>query len=208
MNTAFGRTRVMLACTVAASLALVMDHSPAQEPKDQLKVDMAAMMAKARKYTQPGRNHEILERFIGKWNTETRIHMGSNPTPAEKGTAEFSWLMKGRWLKSETNGAMMGMPFQSFTLMGYDIFKQNYVATTVSSIDTSMIHVEGKMDPGGKALLMYGVMDEYTTGEHDKSVKNVWRFPAPDKMILEIHDLAIGENNTKVVEITFTKQAS
>ncbi len=54
--------------------------------------------------------------------------------------------------------------------------------------------------------MSYGTIDEYLTGEHDKMVKTVWRFISDDKMVLEIHDLPIGENNTKVVEITYTRK--
>jgi hypothetical protein len=43
---------------------------------------------------------------------------------------------------------------------------------------------------------MYGTLDEYLTGEHDKMVKSVWRFVSDDEMRLEVHDLAIGESNS------------
>ena len=101
----------------------------------------------------------------------------------------------------------MGRAMQSFSIMGYDNFKMSYVVTSVSSMDTAMNRAEGDMDPSGKAMLLYGTLDEYLTGEHDKMVKTVWRFPADDKMIMEIHDLPIGEKNTKVVEIVFTKKS-
>ena len=129
--------------------------------------------------------------------------MAGKPTPPEKGTAEFSWLMPGRWLKQESNGTIMGQPMKTFMLLGYDNFKMSYVSTQVSNLDTAMTHAEGDMDPGGKALLMYGTLDEYTTGEHDKMVRYIWRFPSADRMILEIHDLPIGENNTKVIEVVY-----
>ena len=48
-------------------------------------------------------------------------------------------------------------------------------------------------------------LDEYLTGEHDKMVKSVFRFVSEDEMKLEVHDLPIGESNTKVVEITYTR---
>jgi hypothetical protein len=89
--------------------------------------------------------------------------------------------------------------------MGYDNFKQSYVTTMVSTMDTAMLHAEGDMDPSGKALLAYGTLDEYLTGEHDKMVKYVWRFVSDDEIVLEIHDLPIGEHNTKVVEITYSR---
>ena len=74
-------------------------------------------------------------------------------------------------------------------------------------MDTAMSRAEGDLDPGGKVLLLYGTIDEYLTGEHDKMVKTVFRFLSPDKMIMEIHDLPIGEQNTKVVEVTYTRRS-
>lgn len=174
------------------------------DPKDAA-ANMAAMMEKAKRFTQPGEQHKALEKFLGKWSIEMRIFMAGKPTAPEKGTAEFSWLMAGRWMKSEWKGSMMGMPMEGFMILGYDNFKQSYVSTSISSADTAMTHAEGDMDPSGKALLSYGTLDEYLTGEHDKMVKYVWRFPSNDKMTLEVHDLPIGEKNTKVIEISYTR---
>jgi hypothetical protein len=176
-----------------------------QDARDAGGDDMAAMMAKAKQFTQPGEHHKELERFVGRWNTETRITMVGHDAPAEKGTAEFSWLMPGRWLKGETTGTVMGMPFDGFSITGYDNFKQSYVTTMVGNFDTAMIRAEGDMDPSGKALLLYGTLDEYLTGEHDKMVKTVWRFPSADKLVQEVHDLPIGEENTKVFEVVYTR---
>jgi hypothetical protein len=179
-----------------------------QEPDPkQAPADMAAMMAKAKRFIEPGKNHKLLERFLGKWNTETRIFMGGRSMPPEKGTAECAWLMKGRWLKLEASGTLMGRPNQVFMIIGYDNFRHNYVTTTVSSMDTAMLHSEGHTDQAGKVLLTYGPLDEYLTGEVAKMVKYIWRFASEDKVVFEVHDLAIGEQNTKVIEITYTKQA-
>ena len=167
---------------------------------------LAEAMKKAERYTKPGEHHKLLERFIGKWDTESRLILAGQATPADKGTVETSWLIEGRWLKSESKGTMMGQPFDTFMILGYDNFKMSYVNTVVNSADTAMVHSEGDLDPGGKALLMYGTLDEYTTGEQDKMVKTVIRFASKDKMIMEIHDLPIGERNTKVVEVVYTRQ--
>jgi uncharacterized protein DUF1579 len=187
----------------AAAAQAQSQPQPGKQPAGMS--EMAAAMAKARRYTQPSEAHKTLERFLGKWTTESRIFMAGKPTPAEKGTSEFSWLMPGRWLKHESNGTIMGQPMKTFLVLGYDNFKMSYVSSQVTSLDTAMTHAEGDMDPGGKALLMYGTLDEYTTGEHDKMVRYVWRFPSADRMILEVHDLPIGENNTKVIEVVFTR---
>lgn len=115
------------------------------------------------------------------------------------------WLVDGRWLISETNGTMMGMPLQAVNIMGYNNFKLSYVSTSVSSMDTAMNSNEGDLTPDGKALLLYGTLDEYLTGEHDKMVKTVWRFVSDDKLIMEVHELPIGEVDTMVVKIVCTR---
>lgn len=188
------------ACFVTGIACALFASAPAA-PQD----DMKAMMEKARRWTQPGENHKSLERFVGKWTVETRIHMGAEAMPPEKGTAEFRWRMPGRWLEGDWSASMMGMPAQGLMLLGYDNFKMSYVSTQVTSGDTAMTHAEGDMTPDGKSLVMYGTLDEYLTGEHDKMVKYAWRFVSNDEMRLEVHDLPIGETNTKVVEFSYKR---
>jgi hypothetical protein len=188
------------ACLVAGGLlaTLLTASAPPQDP-------MKEMMEKARKWTQPGEQHKLLERFVGKWDVELRMYMGENATPPEKCTAEVRWLMDGRWIESDWSGQMMGMPIRGHHLFGYDNFKMSYVMTAVTSFDTAMNHAEGDMTPDGKSLVLYGTLDEYLTGEHDKMVKYAYRFVSADEIKLEIHDLPIGEVNTKVVEFTYKR---
>ncbi len=185
--------------------ALPTATAPVQSPDPQGQDDMKAMMAKAAKFTKPGANHQMLERFLGKWKTETRGFMGDRAMPPSPGEAEFTWLMPGRWLQQRTKSSMMGMPFDIYAVLGYDNFKQSFVFTQVTTMDTAMNHAEGDMDPSGKSMLLYGTIDEYLTGENDKMVQYVWRFPSADEMVLEVHDLPIGESNNKVVEARFTR---
>jgi hypothetical protein len=201
--------RTLLFSMLIASVLCVSLPIPsvqAQDPGKQPSMpDMQAAMEKAKKVTQPGPNHKVLERFLGRWQTESRMFMSGQTTPPEKGTAEGKWLIEGRWMTIESTGSMMGMPMQTFTLMGYDNFKQSFVMTYVNSIDTAMLRSEGDLDRTGKMLIAYGTLDEYLTGEHDKMVKYVWRFQSDDKFVLEVHDLHIGDENTKVIDVTYTR---
>lgn len=199
------------ACALgAAAFPVLRDTAVAPAPQDpqdpQRGPDMAAMMARMARYTQPGPHHAALQRFVGTWITEMRITMAGSETPAEKGESTFSWLMDGRWLQARGTGSMMGQPVESFVLLGYDNFKQSYVSTGVTSMDTAMLRTEGDMTRDGDALISYGTMDEYLTGEHDKMVKLVWRFVSDDEMVQEVHDLPIGESGTKVVEIRYRRK--
>jgi hypothetical protein len=193
----------------AISIAFALATSALGQTNDPAKVkaEMAAMMEKAKRYTQPGEQHRALERFVGTWDTETRFFMAGKPTPPEKGRATFAWLMPGRWLKSELSGTFLGRPSRAFSLMGYDNFKQSFVVTMITDGDTAMNHAEGDLTPDGRVLIAYGTLDEYLTGEHDKMVKYVWRFEGKDRIVVEVHDLPIGEAHTKVVEITYTRRS-
>lgn len=191
------RFEIFFAIAIAGAASL-----SATEPQ----VDIKAELEKAKRYTAPGENHKELERFLGQWDTETRLMLPTGPTAPEKGSASYSWLMEGRWVKGESSGSMMGMPIRTFGILGYDNFKMSYVTANVNSFDTTLTTFEGDMDPSGKAILAYGTLDEYLTGEHDKMVKYVWRFISAEEIVMEVHDLPIGENNTKVIEIRFKRR--
>ena len=193
---------LLIASALAGSFFL---STTARPPAPQDPQQMQEMMKKAEKYTQPGKHHEALKRFLGKWTTETRFVMGQQKSPVEKGRAEWSWLVEGRWLQSSVTGTMMGRPMTAHGWLGYDNFKQSYVETRVSNMDTAMTHSEGDMTKDGKALITYGTLDEYLNGEHDKMVRYVWRFASADKIVLEVHDLAIGEEFTQVIEIVYQR---
>ena len=198
--------RTLLAGLAGASLAsllfLTTAATPVTPPQDAGDpADMAAMMKKMAEMTQPGEHHAFLERFVGDWTTSTSM-MGM---PGSPGTASFSWLHEGRWLMQEWSGSMMGMQTAGSAIMGYDNMKMSFVVASCSTMDTALHHAEGDLTQHRDALILYGTLDEYLTGEHDKMVRTVWRFPSDDEMVMEIHDLAIGEDNTKVVEITYTR---
>jgi hypothetical protein len=184
------------------------DKKPAGEKaKSDAQAAMQEGMKRWMEACTPGEQHKRLADLVGQWDTETRMAMGpgglGNP---EKGTAEFKWLIEGRWLMQESNGSMMGRPVKVYALTGYDNYKKKYVSSYVDSLTTTLLTAEGNFDQTGKVMLSFGLMDEPITGEHDKCVKYVWRFLTPDKMVFEIHDLPIGETNTKVVEITYTRK--
>ena len=177
----------------------VQDAAAAQTSPD----DMFAQMEVAAKYTKPGAEHKQLERFLGTW--DTRMTVTGMPM-ALPGTTNFRTMLDGYFIIGEGNTPIPGMGgTKTVTILGYDKFKLSYVSAMMSTMDTSLRTAEGDLTRDGKSLLIYGTLDEYLTGEHDKMVKYAWRFPSDDKMVLEVHDLPIGEENTKVVEVVFTR---
>ncbi len=192
-----------LICTATLALAVVLISGNALSGEDPL----ADAMAKAKKFTAPGKHHRELAYFIGKWDVETRMVMPGMKMPPSKGTAEYKWLIPGRWISSEHKGMMMGTPHQSFSIHGFDNFKKKWVTTWVSTMDTAMNRSEGVIvDPTGKVTAQYGTLDEYLTGEHDKPFKTITRRVTNDKFEVEIWDLGIGEAGAIVIKQTFARK--
>lgn len=98
------------------------------------------------------------------------------------------------------------MQMTGFGLTGYDNYAKMYVGMWVDNLSTTLATMEGTFDRSGKVLTMYGKMNEWMTGELGKTVKYVTSVVSKDKHAFEIHDLSIGEPNTKVIEVTYTRK--
>jgi hypothetical protein len=157
---------------------------------------------------QPTIYHERLEFFVGDWDVVTKLWMGGPGSPAQEstGTATYSWLMEGRWLATDFQGNMMGMPFDGFQLTGYDNYRREYVGIWVDSMSTSLSVSSGRLDQEGTVITMYGEMDDPSLGHLGKMAKYVTRIVDENTFVFEIHDLAIGGDATKVVEMTYTRR--
>ena len=79
-------------------------------------------------------------------------------------------------------------------------------ATAIDSFQTCMNSASGLFDQQGDHLTLWGMLDEPMTPEQDKQVKYVYRNFGQDKWTLEIHDMMIGESNTKVFEVEYRRK--
>lgn len=176
-------------------------YAPDMPSSDEI---MQKMMAAG----QPTKFHKRFDCFIGEWDIETKVWMAgpSNPPAVSKGTSTTRWKLAGKWLESHENTDFMGMPHESFSLFGYDNFKKKYTCSTINSMDTQMISVSGSINPAGDTMIMYGTLDEASTGEVSKNIKVVIHIPSDDKRVMEIHDLAIPEPHTKVMEYHYSRK--
>ncbi len=189
---------VLGAAAVAAPLATPQDAG-------KMPPEMAAAFAKAAKFTSPGELHQKLAPYAGKWDVVTTMTMGPGHEMKDKAKAEFSWLIDGRFLQQRIKGSLMGMPYEGFGLLGHDNFKQAFVSTWIDNLNTYKLDAEGRLAQDGRTLIFHGHLDEYLTGENDKPVRYVYRWKDDDHFTFEIHDLAIGESNTCVVTMHYTR---
>jgi len=107
-------TLVGFCLVLSVSVAMAKEKQPDQ-------MDMQAMMDTYKKLAIPGEPHKQLAGLAGSWTTKTKEWMDPSKPPMEStGTCEEKVLLDGRFLQQECTGDMMGQPFTSIGLTGYE----------------------------------------------------------------------------------------
>lgn len=193
-------TLVLAMLALAATSYLAVQQKPERfaYPKPE---DMQAGMARWMATFKPGPAHERLKELVGDWTVTMR--MGGVES---QGSAKASWFVQGKWLQIDTQYSAMDQAILHRTTLGYDNFKQRYVASFVDSLQTTLNTASGLFGQSGDDLFLWGTIDEPMTPEQDKQVKYVYRGFGQDKWVLEVHDMMIGESNTKVLEFAYVRK--
>ena len=192
---------------MVAALALAVSAGGAENKvdKDADAAALLAMQSGTKSATALTDQHRHLAFLIGSFELLITVSIPGMSTQEYAGEAEAKWLIPDRWVGTEITGEFFGQSFQSYSIMGYDSYAKNYVASTVQSLDNALNTVRGVIsDPNGKTVVMYGTIDEYLTGELNKPVKVVIE-PSGSGYAMEIWDLGIGVEGAMVVKYTFKR---
>jgi hypothetical protein len=189
---------------LTTGLLLTQDKKPERFTHPMPK-DMKEGMDRWVATMKPGPAHERLKELLGDYDISIKNPMAGSKEIKSTGT--FSWLAEGKWLKFEWTGmTMFGKPGSGLWVLGYDNFKERYVGMQVDSLQTCMNSMSGHFDASGDNLILWGTIDEPMTPEQDKYVRYIFRGFGKDSFTFEIHDMMIGESNTKVIEMAFTRR--
>jgi hypothetical protein len=124
--------------------------------------EMEAMM----KAMQPGENHKHLAWFAGDWTFTQKMWMDPSQPPAESsGTMKGEMILGGRYVQTQWQGNMMGMPFEGRSTEGYDNLKKEYVSSWVDNMSTGIMHSTGTCEEGGKKCTSKGDFIDPMTGK-------------------------------------------
>lgn len=156
---------------------------------------------------KPGPAHARLKELLGSYEMTMRMSMEPGKPPVEtKGSSEFTWLVEGKWLQQKSSIQMFGRKVETTSILGYDNFKERYVSVTCDSLQTTLNGASGHFDKSGDNLILWGTIDEPMTPEQDKTVRYVYRGFGQDKWTFEVHDMMIGETDTKVLEFEYARK--
>ena len=113
--------RTLSAMLIIAALALFSVASFAEGPQQPSPEEMQKMMEQWQKISTPGAPHAALAKMAGNWTYKMKMWMDPKAPPSEsEGTSKGTMLLDGRYLQTDNQGNMMGMPFHGIGTMGYD----------------------------------------------------------------------------------------
>ena len=191
-------TLVGFCLVLSVSVAMAKEKQPDQ-------MDMQAMMDTYKKLAIPGEPHKQLASLAGSWTTKTKEWMDPSKPPMEStGTCEEKVLLDGRFLQQECTGDMMGQPFTSIGVTGYDNFTKKYVTTWMSSMGTGIFVMEGTGSADGKTITLHGSHKDPMGG--DMKHHALWKFVDANTQTFEMYGAHGNDKDMKMMEITYNRK--
>lgn len=160
----------------------------------------APLIAEQPEFPQPTKEHQLLEKFVGTWKTQSEGSMGPDQPPMKcKGTMK-SRSLGGFWVINEMTGDMMGTPMNGIQTIGYDTDKQKYVGTWVDSMMNHMWQYEGTVDDAGTTLTLEAEGPNFMAENTTTQFRDTYEFKSPDH--IRTTSSMLGEDGKWVVFMT------
>ena len=169
----------------------------AQAPQGSAAAESSALQAMAL-----GPQQAQLTALLGRWDVEIVWSNGATPAQHSKGTADYAWVIKGRWLGCHVRAQMLGSAYEQFTILGYDSYARNTVEVAVESVDNSMLLSRGAaLRADQPVTLLFGELDEYTSGVLHRPYKVLLNRVSPDRHVITV--LGFDDSGHEVPKIEF-----
>lgn len=150
----------------------------------------------AQEVPKPGKEHEGLKKYEGKW--ETVMTAGGKE---EKGAAAYKMDLGGFWLTSTYEGTMEGMKFTGKGTDGYCPIKKKYVSFWTDSFSATPVVMEGTYDASKKTYTLSGDGPD-GTGKMTK-FKSVTTWKDDDTFTMS---MSIGDAKEPMFSITYKRK--
>ncbi len=166
----------------------------------------AAMMAQAKKYGTPGKNHEVLKPFVGKWTYTARSWMKpGDKTQESEGTSQNNLVLGGRFLKQEVRGQWNGKPFRGVGYTGYDNVRGEYQSIWMDNMMTGIMRIVGTYDEGSKTIKQSGSFSCPMTGQRDMWFRSEWKASSDSRNTYTAYGKDEKGKEFKSMEITYKR---
>jgi len=135
--------------------------------------------------TEPLKEHQWLEQFVGEWTSEGEASMGPDKPVEKFKTTESVRSIGGVWIACEGQGGMPGgAPATMIATLGFDPAKQRFVGTFIASMETHMWVYEGSLDAAGKVLTLDTVGPSFAGDGKMAKYQDIHELKSPDHRVL------------------------
>jgi hypothetical protein len=145
--------------------------------------------------TEPQKEHQWLQRFVGEWTFEGEAPMEPGQPPSQFTGTESVRSLEGLWFLAEGQGEMPGGgPATTMLTLGYDSQKQRYVGTWIGSMMTHLWVYEGELDADERVLTLKAQGPSMASEGKMTQYKDVTEFKSDDHRVLTSHVLGDDGN--------------
>jgi hypothetical protein len=171
------RDLVIWAAAITAFVVIFVPAIASTQGQKEMSEQDKKMMEQMMKYGTPGKEHELLKKYVGEWDVDIATYQDPAKPEMSKGTMKNMLILDGRYLKCDFEGMMGGMAAKGLEIIGYDLFKKEYTTFWIDSWSTAFTLTHGTLDTAGKVLTETGEFpDAMTDGKTLQKVKNVTTF--------------------------------
>jgi len=130
---------------------------------------------------RPGQEHQLLEKFVGEWESEGEIMAPGQPRSKIKGV-ESSHMVGGFWFVAQIKSTLPDFPYEQILTIGYDTAKKNYIGTVVDSMTSHLWRFEGSFDARGN-ILTYETEGPVPNPQTPSKFREVMELKSPDHKV-------------------------
>jgi Protein of unknown function (DUF1579) len=106
-------------------------------------------------HVEPQKQHQWLDRLLGKWISEAECSMGADQPPSKTKGTEVVRSLGGVWILAEGESKMSnGGTGKTIMSLGYDPESERYVGTFIGSMMTHLWIYNGSLDGDEKVLTL------------------------------------------------------
>jgi hypothetical protein len=139
-------------------------------------------------HAEPQKEHQWLQKLVGKWTYETEASMGPGQPPSKCQGSETVRSLGCLWVLCEGQGEMPGGGAATMIMtLGYDPQKKRYVGTWVGSMMTHLWVYDGSLDPSGKVLTLNAEGPSFAGDGKMAKYKDVIELKSDDHRVMTSH---------------------
>lgn len=180
--------------------------APAPTPADK-EAETKAMVAIWESMNAPGKNHEMLARFVGTWDAKCSFWLKPTDEPVTgTGTLTSESIYEGRFVRSSFSGTGLSKdkPLMGTSFLGYNTMTKKFETFWIDSSTTGMMLATGDATADGKTLTFTHTFDDPLTGGKT-TAKYVYAWTGDDAFVFTMYR-TVGEKDVKEGEITYTRR--